>query len=53
MWGKHFAKSIIIIGKWNQVRAMYNEQCCRPSHENYKAFLTWLGIFLYYYAVEK
>ena len=26
MWGKHFAQSIVIIGKWNQARAMYNVQ---------------------------
>ena len=26
MWEKRFAKSIVIIGKWSQARAMYNVQ---------------------------
>ena len=48
MWEKHFAKSNVIIGKWNQARAMYNVQR-RGVMRIIKVLLTWSGIFLYYY----
>ena len=50
MWGKHFAISIVFIGKWNQERAKY-ESTTMWGHTKLLVLIRIL--FLYYYAQLK